>query len=315
MMKARTLSRLIAPMAAAAVLGLASPAAALDPEDVYRSAVKDMQDGKYADACPKFAEARRLKPDATPALIGLAQCYDKLGKTASAWSKYRELSVDLKNQGEAAKAETASKRAEELEKLLSTLLIKPQGADTPGLIVRLDREEVAAALLGTAVKVDPGPHVIEATAPGYNVWQTTVTIGAQNDAQTVAVPALVALPTPKNALRPAAFAALGVGGAGLVVGGVLGGLALRAKGALQTDCPGGVCTTAAAQGERSSAAARALGSTVGLSVGGAFVAAGVALLVVSLRAPARRDAAAAPKTSLVPSFGPGGAGLDLVGVF
>ncbi len=185
-----------APLACAfALLTATGPAwSQVDPEVVYRSAVDDLKAGRYAEACPKFAEARRLKSDSVPALQGLAQCYDKAGKTASAWAKYRQLSVELKQSGDAARAELASNRAEELGRSLSTLEIKPESADTPGLVIRLDKEEVPRAMFGTRMNVDPGQHILEATAPGFEVWSTTVTIGASNDAKQTKVPPLVAKP-------------------------------------------------------------------------------------------------------------------------
>jgi len=322
-------------MAASALLGLAPPAwsqpsGAVDPETVYRSAVDDLKAGKYAEACPKFAEARRLKPDSTPALQGLAQCYDKSGKTASAWAKYRQLSVELKTGGDSARAEAASARAEELGKTLSTLQIIPGAADTAGLVVRLDKEDVPRAMFGTKMNVDPGSHILEATAPGYEVWQTTVTVGDRNDTKELKVPPLVARPVdkalatepppqsqaPSPALRPAAFAVGGLGVAGLALGGVFGGLALGAKSTLTKECPkNNICPAGQPQSDRASASTKALISTVGFGVGGAALATGIVLFVVS-RPSARKDTAQrAAQRTLLPSFGPDGGSLTLAGSF
>jgi len=330
-MTPRALRPGLAAVAASVLLSFASPtwsqsSGAVDPEVVYRSAVEALKAGKYADACPRFAEARRLKPDSTPALQGLAQCFDKWGKTASAWAKYRQLSVELKAAGDAGRAEAATARAEELGKTLSTLQVTP-GAATEGLVIRLDKEEVPRAMFGTKMNVDPGAHVIEATAPGYEVWQTTVTVGDHNDAKELKIPTLtkivVTTPVtpvtpagPNPALRPAAYAVGGLGVAGLVVGGVFGGLALSAKSTLAGECPKNVCSTGKAQSDRAAAATKALVSTLGVSIGGAALVTGVVLFVVS-RPSAKSDEApaAAPRTSLLPSFGPDGGRLTLTGSF
>lgn len=321
----------MAAVTAGALLGGATPAwsqsgGAVDPETIYRSAVDDLKAGKYADACPKFAEARRLKPDSTPALQGLAQCYDKSGKTASAWAKYRQLSVELKTGGDTARAEAASARAEELGKALSTLQILPGASDTPGLVIRLDKEDVPRAMFGTKMNVDPGAHILEATAPGYEVWQTTVTVGDKNDTKELKVPPLVARAiekaavteqqpqAPSSALRPAAFAVGGLGVAGLALGGVFGGLALGAKSTLAKECPGNVCRSSSQQSDRASAGTKALISTVGFAVGGAALATGIVLFVVS-RPPRKDDAPATPRAALLPSFGPDGGGLTVAGSF
>src|SRR5688572_27022649 len=45
--------------------------------------------GNYSAACPKFEAANRLY--ASPgALLNLADCYEHLGRTASAWSQFGE---------------------------------------------------------------------------------------------------------------------------------------------------------------------------------------------------------------------------------
>ena len=45
--------------------------------------------GKYEEAAEKFRESQRLDP-APGTLLNLAECYVKLGKTASGWSTFRE---------------------------------------------------------------------------------------------------------------------------------------------------------------------------------------------------------------------------------
>jgi hypothetical protein len=329
MMRSRTAALGLVAATLSSLLGSARPAscqptAAIDPEVVYRSAVDDLKAGRYADACPKFAEARRLKPDSTPALQGLAQCYDKAGKTASAWAKYRQLSVELKQAGDPARSDAASSRAAELEQGLSTLEIKPEASSASGLVIRLDKEEVPRAMFGTRMNVDPGQHILEATAPGYEVWQTTVTIGARNDAKQLLVPPLVAkpldptqpgAPSGSPVLRTTAYAVGGIGAAGLVAGAVLGGLAVGAAKSVKSECPGNICLPAH-QGALSSANTEALASTVALGVGGAALATGIVLFIVS-RPSARKDDA--PRAAqLVPTFGfgpHGGGGLSVIGRF
>jgi hypothetical protein len=315
-------------VALASLLFLASPAraeptSAVDPEVVYRAALDAFKAGNYAEACPKFAEARRLKPDSTPALQGLALCFDKWGKTASAWAKYRQLSVEFKATGDNSRADQANARAEELSKTLSTLVIKPEGSDTPGLMITLDKEEVPRAMLGSKMPVDPGPHVLGATAPGYEVWSTSITVGQKNDAKEIKIPALIAKPPeakpgaaptgPSPALRGASYAVGGLGVAGLAVGGIFGGLALSAKSKLADECKTNkICTTKTAQDDRAAAATKATVSTIGISVGGAALAAGIVLFAVSGRAAAPAEQ---PRVGFVPAFGPEGGSFTFVGSF
>ncbi len=310
------------PLACALSLLSGAAWAQVDPEVVYRSAVDDLKAGRYAEACPKFAEARRLKSDSLPALQGLAQCYDKAGKTASAWAKYRQLSVELKQSGDTGRAEAAANRAEELSHGLSTLEIRPESSDTAGLVVRLDKEEVPRAMFGTRMNVDPGHHILEATAPGFEVWSTTITVGASNDAKQIKVPPLVAKPgggggaSGGNAgVRTASFIVGGLGVVGLAVGGAFGGLAAGAASTVKSTCKNSECTTPAAQSDLSSANSKALISTIGVAAGAGLLATGVILFVVS-RPSGKQDEA--PRAAWVlPSVGvgPNGGTVSLIGSF
>jgi hypothetical protein len=287
-----------------------TPQEKADAAALYKQGVTLMEKGDFPAACPKFVESQRLDP-ALNTQIALAKCYDAGGKTASAWSSYRDLAFEFKKAGNAAGEKAANDKKDELEKTLSRLQINAT-SDAPGLVIRRDNEEISKAILGTPVPVDPGKHTIEATAPGYQVWQTTVTIGKANDTQTVTIPGLVAAPKQSSSLRTIGYAVGGVGVAGVVVGGVFGGLAASAKGKLTTDCPNNVCSTQASQDELASAKTKALISTIGLAAGGALAATGVVLILVS---PSTKKEEAPKAARFIPSVGPQGAGLTVLGTF
>jgi hypothetical protein len=140
-------------------------------------------------------------------------------------------------------------------------IIVPEAARAPGLEVRLDGEAIGAGVWGTAVPVDPGPHKIEASAPGRVAWNGKVEIGAVSDAKTVSVPVLVeapkapvaaAPPPPATASPPPspppappreapsrvpAYVALGVGGAGVAIGSITGLMSLSKVSDLKSNCP------------------------------------------------------------------------------
>jgi TolA-binding protein len=50
--------------------------------------------GEYAAVCPLFAESLRLDP-APGTLLNLADCEEHIGRTATAWAHFRELSREL----------------------------------------------------------------------------------------------------------------------------------------------------------------------------------------------------------------------------
>jgi hypothetical protein len=305
----------------ALLVALSHPCAAADAEEIYVAAVAAMKQGDYAIACPRFAEARRLKPDATPALMGLALCLDKRGATASAWSKYRELTMELKTQGDSARAQAAADRAEELSKILSTVVIRVDVSDTPGLILRLDKEDVPKVMLGAKMNVDPGPHVLEASAPGFQVWQTTFTIGAKNDAQEVRVPGLVAKPSDAGAppggfvwgpRRVAGIVVAGVGvTGGVILGAVFGAQAVSKNTAANAQCSPKEPSLCNATGVtlRQDEKTDGTVSTVAWVAGGVLVAGGLALFFTASSGQAPDKAGVA----VVPSVGRSEAGLRMTG--
>jgi hypothetical protein len=300
-----------AALIATLTLASASASAAADDdkavaESLYQAGLKLMDEGKFGEACPKFVESQRLDA-ASGTQIALARCFDKAGKTASAWALYKDVAFAFKKAGNAAGEKAANDKADELEKKLSKLQINAAG-DAPGLVIRRDNEEVGKAVLGTPIAVDPGPHVIEATAPGYQVWQTTVQIGKENDTQSVNIPALTMAPKKSSSLRTASYVVGGVGVAGLVVGGIFGGLAASGKSKLKDECPGNVCPTGAAADDLASTKGKATISTIGIAVGGAALATGIVLFIVSGKSEPKDEAK--PAAAFVPVFGPQGGGFS-----
>lgn len=144
--------------------------------------------GKINDACGKFEESLKLAP-LLGTRLNLADCYKQQGKTASAWAEFKESAAMAQRAGD-DRQQFARDKVAELEKSLSRLTIAlAPGAGVPGLEIKHDGEEVGHALLGTAVPVDPGTHVIEASAPGRTSWASKVAVGPAA-AITVEIPRL-----------------------------------------------------------------------------------------------------------------------------
>src|SRR5258706_1569998 len=53
-------------------------------------------EGKYSQACPKLEESQKLDPG-LGTLFGLADCLEHVGRTASAWSRFRD-AADVANR-------------------------------------------------------------------------------------------------------------------------------------------------------------------------------------------------------------------------
>jgi hypothetical protein len=305
-------------VASPSVIGQGNKAAA---ETLFQTGVTLMNEGKFAEACPKFAESQRADPS-SGTLLNLGSCYEKTGKTASAWATYKEAAVLARSLSQTDREATANARVAALEPTLSTLRI--DAGDIPGLTIERDDLPVGRGSLGVPIAVDPGDHVIEASAPGHKDWSTTIKVGDNADKKTVTVPPLQKLPeTPQelppyeasgsSSMRIAGFVALGVGAAGLGLGGVMGGLALSEKGDADEHCPEKRCTQAG-QDIINGASTKALVSTIGFGVGLAGVGAGIALIVLS--GPKKtEEAPKATSARVLPSLGPGGGGISVIGRF
>lgn len=175
-------------------------------ETLYRTARDLMAEGKYAEACPKFAESYRLDR-ATGTLLNLAACHEAEGKLASAWIEYMDAASAAKRDGREDRVKYAEDHKLELEPKLSRLTITlAPGVDAATLQITVDGALVGAAVLGVPAPRDPGPHVVEAKASGRLPFAQTVTLGAVADHQTVTIPALEVDPASAVQAAPTAVA-------------------------------------------------------------------------------------------------------------
>lgn len=146
------------------------------------------QDGNFGAACPKFEESQKLDPG-VGTLYRLADCYEHVGRTASAWAAFLEVAASAKTSGQQARADDAKKRARDLEPTLAELVIRVAEPDVAGLVVKRGEVVVGQAQWNTPLPVDPGALAVEASAPGRKTWHGSVTLQAHTSAQ-IEVPAL-----------------------------------------------------------------------------------------------------------------------------
>jgi hypothetical protein len=172
-----------------------------------------MGEGKLAEACPKLEESNRLDPS-IGTQFNLAACYERAGKTASAWAMYLEVAAATRKQGEVEREKVARERAQALEPSLAKLsIVVPEPNRVEGMQIKRDNVEVGRALWGMAAPVDPGDIVVTASAPGKKPWTGQVSVAAGGSAQ-IEVPALEDGPPEPVAGAPGAAAAPGSTAAG-----------------------------------------------------------------------------------------------------
>lgn len=150
-----------------------------------------MQEGDFAKACGLLERSQHIDA-AVGTLLYLAECYEKSGRTASAWATFREASDAASAAKEPQRARTGRERAQRLEALLSRLTIQvaPETQQLSGLTIDRKDKQIQPALFNVAVPTDPGEYTITASAPGYETWSGTVTVPDRGGKVSITVPAL-----------------------------------------------------------------------------------------------------------------------------
>lgn len=269
-------------------------------EGLFSDARKLMEAGDYWEACPKLEASQRLDPG-VGTLLNLADCYEHSGRTASAWMEFLEAASAARGIGSADREAEARRRASALEPKLSYLVITRKDA---AIHVARDGKALDDATLGTPIPVDPGDHLVEATAPGKAKWSTTIQVREEATRLTVDVPELALAPVaPAAPLTPGTktgarksggstqrTVAIIVGGAGVVGIGLGTFFGVKASSTWNTakshctDYPRGCGTDGVSQGQ--DAKTQADVATVMFIVGGVALA-GAATLWFT--APTRRN--------------------------
>jgi len=264
-------------------------------EALFSEGRRLMAEGRIAEACQKFEASQKIDPGVGTSL-NLAECYERSGKTASAWAQFREAISLARATGSAEREQLARERAEALEQRLARLTISVKGTAPSGLEVRRDGARLDPAELGIAIPVDPGSHAVTATAPGRAAYSTTVDVTGDGALVNVEIPELAPEATSAGTVATAGAAAeldtkssggsqktlsvvaLGLGGAGLVVGGIFGFKASSTWDDAKAECsdyPYGCGPDS--KSLEDDARSQALLSTIGFGAGLALVATGAVL--------------------------------------
>jgi serine/threonine-protein kinase len=312
-------------------------------ESLFDRGLELMRGGKDEEACQTLERSQAVEPG-VGTMLYLAECYEKLGRTASAWAMYREAASAAQAQGQTERAKKGATRAENLTPSLSRLTLVVSGAAAlPGLVVTRNGNVVPSAAYGAAVPVDPGEQKLSAAAPGYAPWNVNVDLPPNGARITVDVPVLEALPpseapqlsqpvvpaleaspAPAESLHPTAAEreqplqpgstfhkplAYTLGGIGIValgVGGYFGARAISENKKANDACPNDRCATQAGIDHDRSAHHAATAANLLVAGGLTLVAAGIVIFVTRPR-----------EDSLQVSLrsGPGAAQLQLAGSF
>jgi hypothetical protein len=259
-----------------------------------------MDQGRFAEACPKLAESQRLDPGGGT-LLNLGFCRQNEGKLASAWAAYNEALSQAIKDGRKDREATARVHVDELQGKFSKLAIDVSDAarKIDQIEIKLDGTSVRQAAWGVLSPIDKGTHGIVVSAPGKLEYKTSIEVKDDGSVQRVPIPALkdapvVEVPHPPNE-RPSHAQAIvgwitgGVGVALLGVGVVTGVLAVDARQQSNKTCnlplPNGTQCDQAGYDWNERAKTYAWLSDFGVGIGVAAIATGVILIATAPKAP------------------------------
>ena len=322
------------------------PVSASDPqaasEALFEEGVALADAGRYREACAKFEASQELDA-AVGTLLRLADCYEKTGRLASAWARFREARSLAQAQAMPDRERMASQRAVALDAKIQRLTITVAEPVPNGLSVQVGDAPVPRATWGSALPIDAGRLTISASAPGYLPFRKELVIPARDGARVeVEIPELVAELSPPPATRTiivtserpdvasrreqpseprpdergsftrgAGIGFVALGGVGLATAGALSLVSAKRNDASLDHCPRSErwCTPRGVQ-LRDDARRLADYATACAAIGGAFVVTGV---VLYWTAPSTRRA---ERIALgFSGQGEAGWGLNAVGAF
>ncbi len=324
-----------------ATLAASTPARAghptLDPHAVeaFEAGRALLSQGKTAEACPKFEESVKIMRS-TGGLLNLADCYEKLGKTASAWATFQQ-AESFARKDQDVRSKVARERAAALEpKLVKLTILVAIGVDASSWTIKRDGAPVDRADWGKAVPVDPGSHTVEVSAPGKQTFTKSVDVKGDNasiELQALAAAAPPPAPAattnatttsnvtasleppkrPGSTQKTISLVVGGVGVAALAVGVAGGLLAMSNLNTAQGSCtsyPTHCNPDHSADGPNGTAQTWATVSTIAFIAAGAAVAGATILYFTAPKAP--RSSLA---LQVAPAVGPSTAGVALGGAW
>jgi hypothetical protein len=224
-------------------------------QSLFDQARELMAKNEHAKACPMLVESQRLDPGGGT-LLNLALCYEGEGKLATAQLALNDALSQAAKDGRGDRETIARERLAALAPRVPKLTLLAPAHPPRGLVLELDGITMSAATSGVALPVDPGPHEVRLSAPGYVTWTSTPRL-REGEAQRVQLPDLVRtgsaeaappppppraaplpprsdVPTTKLATPSWVFAGAGAGA--LVASLVTGVLALNARSDFEKRC-------------------------------------------------------------------------------
>jgi hypothetical protein len=282
-------------------------------EQLFQEARALVEKGDYAAACPKLEASQQLDP-AVGTQFNLADCYEHVGRTATAYALFEEVARIARAAGKFERERSAKERAVALQPKLARIHLDVK-ATAPGLELRIDDVLVAKSAWSEPFPIDPGAHRIAASAPAHASWESTIAVEEGRlveevvpelvDTSVHVAPAPLVIASPSSTQKTVALVAGGIGIAGIAVGAIAGFVAVSKRSSAQSECPSDVyafrCPTQSGTAAWNSATTAGNVSTVSFIAGGVFLA-GAAVLWFTAPSSRTRVSASLSSVRLEGSF-------------
>lgn len=263
--------------------------------------------GDWAGALLLLKEVAAVK--STPQVrFNMALCEEKLGRLVAALGDYELAATDARAEKAEQVAEEVEVRLEALRARIPKLTLK-RGAGADTAIVAVDGVSLGDQVIGSPMPTDPGPHTVDATAPGFKPFRRSIRL-AEQQSETVELVLEAEPPPPPPVTRGGGrqdvgrsplpgYVVGGIGVASLGASGIFFGLRAGKISDLDKVCDDHQCP-ASAQSDISAGKTYTTIANVTLAVGVAAVAGGLVLVLTS-------GPRSEPSVALAPA--PGGAQL------
>jgi hypothetical protein len=211
-------------------------------EALFEEGRAALAQGELDLACERFRASERLDP-AIGTRLNLADCEERRGRLATAWSLFRNAALELPPTDD--RLPIARQRAEELAFRVPRLKLELAPGAPSGTSAAIDDAEFGSGSFGVPLPMDPGHYVIAVRAPGRETRHVGVDLVPGKVSTVIIEPG----PAPSAALPPATeesasapgrnpllyvLASLGV--AGVATGTITGVMTLEKKSVAEDNC-------------------------------------------------------------------------------
>jgi hypothetical protein len=139
---------------------------------LFMQGVAQLKAGKTAEACASLE--RSVAAERTlPALLAHGVCLEKLGRLASAQSRYQDAKLLAAHLNDLTHETQARQRLEALDGRVPTLLVSAS-VPVAGLVVRLGSASYPLDGNSQSIAVDPGQQVLRFEGGSCEKWQVQV---------------------------------------------------------------------------------------------------------------------------------------------